>query len=43
VGEIPAGENDRTTGTFEPPRPVTEFLHDHRTAFAWRVACTGFN
>jgi hypothetical protein len=36
---ILAGENDRTTGTFEqitgrPPRPVTEFLHDHRTAFA---------
>jgi NAD(P)H dehydrogenase (quinone) len=35
---IIAGENDYTTGTFEqitgrPPRPVVEFLHDHRTEF----------
>ena len=36
---ILAGENDYTTGTFaqitgHPPRPVTEFLHDHRAEFA---------
>ena len=36
---ILAGENDYTTGTFEqitgrPPRPVAEFLHDHRSEFA---------
>jgi NAD(P)H dehydrogenase (quinone) len=36
---ILAGENDYTTGTFEqitghPPRPVAEFLHDHRAEFA---------
>ena len=35
---ILAGENDYTTGTFQqitghPPRPVTEFLHDHRAGF----------
>jgi uncharacterized protein YbjT (DUF2867 family) len=35
---ILAGENDRTTGTFQqitgrPPRPVAEFLHEHRAAF----------
>jgi uncharacterized protein YbjT (DUF2867 family) len=35
---ILAGENDYTTGTFEqitgrPPRPVAEFLHEHRAAF----------
>jgi NAD(P)H dehydrogenase (quinone) len=33
-----AGENDYTTSTFEqitgrPPRPVAEFLHDHRAEF----------
>ena len=31
---ILAGENEHTTGTFQeitgrPPRPVSEFLHDH--------------
>src|ERR1700759_426975 len=36
---ILAGENDYTTGTFEqitghPPRPVAEFLHQHRAEFA---------
>ena len=36
---ILAGENDYTTGTFQQitgrsPRPVTEFLHEHRTEFA---------
>jgi hypothetical protein len=36
---ILAGENDYTTGTFaqitgHPPRPVAEFLHDHRAEFA---------
>jgi uncharacterized protein YbjT (DUF2867 family) len=35
---ILAGENDYTTGTFaqitgRPPRPVTEFLHQHRAEF----------
>jgi uncharacterized protein YbjT (DUF2867 family) len=35
---ILAGENDYTTGTFQqitgrPPRPVAEFLHDHRAEF----------
>jgi uncharacterized protein YbjT (DUF2867 family) len=35
---ILAGENEHTTGTFEqitgrPPRPVAEFLHEHRAAF----------
>jgi NAD(P)H dehydrogenase (quinone) len=35
---ILAGENDYTTGTFEQitghaPRPVAEFLHDHRAEF----------
>jgi hypothetical protein len=35
---ILAGENDRTTDTFQqitgrPPRPVAEFLHEHRPAF----------
>jgi NAD(P)H dehydrogenase (quinone) len=35
---ILAGENDYTTGTFQhitghPPRPVTEFLHEHRAEF----------
>ena len=35
---ILAGENDYTTDTFQkitgrPPRPVTEFLHEHRTEF----------
>jgi uncharacterized protein YbjT (DUF2867 family) len=35
---ILAGENDYTTDTFQqitgrPPRPVAEFLHDHRTEF----------
>jgi uncharacterized protein YbjT (DUF2867 family) len=35
---ILAGENDHTTATFEqitgrPPRPVTEFLHEHRADF----------
>jgi NAD(P)H dehydrogenase (quinone) len=35
---ILAGETDHTTGTFQritghPPRPVTEFLHDHRAEF----------
>ena len=35
---ILAGENDYTTGTFQqitgrPPRPVAEFLHEHRAAF----------
>jgi NAD(P)H dehydrogenase (quinone) len=33
-----AGENDRTTDTFEritgrPPRPLAEFLHEHRAEF----------
>ena len=33
-----AGENDYTTGTFakitgRPPRPVAEFLHQHRAEF----------
>ena len=36
---ILAGENDYTTGTFRqitgrPPRPATEFLHEHRAEFA---------
>ena len=36
---ILAGENDYTTSTFQqitghPPRPVTEFLHEHRAEFA---------
>jgi NAD(P)H dehydrogenase (quinone) len=36
---ILAGENDHTTATFQqitgrPPRPVAEFLHEHRAAFA---------
>ena len=36
---ILAGENDYTTGTFQqitghPPRPVAEFLHQHRAEFA---------
>jgi NAD(P)H dehydrogenase (quinone) len=36
---ILAGENDRTTGTFQqitghPPRPVAEFLHEYRAEFA---------
>jgi len=36
---IRAGENDYTTDTFQqitgrPPRPVAEFLHDHRAEFA---------
>jgi len=36
---ILAGENDYTTGTFaqitgHPPRPVAEFLHQHRAEFA---------
>jgi NAD(P)H dehydrogenase (quinone) len=36
---ILAGENDHTTSTFQeiagrPPRPVAEFLHDHRAEFA---------
>ena len=36
---ILAGENDHTTGTFQqitgrPPRPVAEFLHEHRAEFA---------
>jgi hypothetical protein len=36
---ILAGENDYITGTFQqitgrPPRPVTEFLHEHRAEFA---------
>jgi len=36
---ILAGENDYTTGTFQqitgrPPRPVAEFLHEHRAEFA---------
>jgi NAD(P)H dehydrogenase (quinone) len=35
---ILAGENDRTTDTFQqitgrPPRPVAEFLHDYRAEF----------
>jgi len=35
---IRAGENDYTTGTFEhivgrPPRPLAEFLHEHRSEF----------
>ena len=35
---ILAGENDYTTGTFgqitgRPPRPVAEFLHEHRAEF----------
>ena len=35
---ILAGENDYTTGTFQqitgrPPRPVAEFLHEHRQEF----------
>ena len=35
---ILAGENDYTTGTFgqitgRPPRPVAEFLHQHRADF----------
>ena len=35
---ILAGENDYTTDTFQqitgrPPRPVAEFLHDHRAEF----------
>jgi uncharacterized protein YbjT (DUF2867 family) len=35
---ILAGENDRTTETFQqitgrPPRPVAEFLHEHRAEF----------
>ena len=35
---ILAGENDRTTDTFQqitgrPARPITEFLHEHRTQF----------
>jgi NAD(P)H dehydrogenase (quinone) len=35
---ILAGENDYTTGAFQqitgrPPRPVTEFLHEHRAEF----------
>jgi len=35
---IPAGENDYTTDTFQqitgrPPRPVAEFLHEHRADF----------
>jgi uncharacterized protein YbjT (DUF2867 family) len=35
---ILAGENDYTTDTFQkitgrPPRPVTEFLHEHRKEF----------
>jgi NAD(P)H dehydrogenase (quinone) len=35
---ILAGENDHTTGTFQqitgrPPRPVAEFLHEHRAEF----------
>jgi NAD(P)H dehydrogenase (quinone) len=35
---ILAGENDYTTDTFQqitgrPPRPITEFLHEHRTQF----------
>jgi uncharacterized protein YbjT (DUF2867 family) len=35
---ILAGENDYTTSTFQqitgrPPRPVAEFLHDHRAEF----------
>jgi uncharacterized protein YbjT (DUF2867 family) len=35
---ILAGENDYTTSTFQqitgrPPRPVTEFLHEHRAEF----------
>src|SRR5690349_1981305 len=35
---ILAGENDHTTGTFQqitgrPPRPLAEFLHEHRAAF----------
>ena len=35
---ILAGENDYTTGTFgqitgRPPRPVAEFLHQHRAEF----------
>jgi hypothetical protein len=35
---ILAGENDYTTGTFQqitgrPPRPVAEFLHEHRVEF----------
>src|SRR5262249_34099668 len=35
---ILAGENDYTTGAFQqitgrPPRPVAEFLHDHRAEF----------
>ena len=34
----PAGENDFTTGAFQqitgrPPRPVAEFLHEHRAEF----------
>jgi NAD(P)H dehydrogenase (quinone) len=36
---ILAGENDYTTGTSQqitgrPPRPVAEFLHEHRAEFA---------
>jgi len=39
---ILAGENDYTTGTFQqitgrPPRPVAEFIHDHRAEFAGGV------
>jgi hypothetical protein len=35
---ILAGENDYTTDTFQqitgrPPRPVAEFLHEHRAEF----------
>ena len=35
---ILGGENDYTTGTFQqitgrPPRPVAEFLHEHRAEF----------
>ena len=35
---ILAGENDYTTNTFQqitgrPPRPVAEFLHEHRAEF----------
>jgi len=35
---ILAGENDYTTGAFQqitgrPPRPVAEFLHEHRAEF----------
>jgi len=36
---ILAGENNYTTSTFQqitgrPPRPVAEFLHEHRAEFA---------